>query len=240
MATYARLAGVLVLLIAASCTGSADPSNEALFGKLAVRAGAGSAEAEYNLGMLYNNGIGTPQNPRLAFQWFERAANAGDPLGSYKVGCYYAGQFQDVVPADSQRALANKLVAAKAGYMLAQHDVAIAYTELGDFKEAAKWWQIAAEQGDVTALVVLSNGYKQGAGVPISLAKSYEYMLVASRLVSGSQASGIKPQLDEQRKTIDVDAATRAEKAAAGWTAQPTALTLRAREGIEEARRIAQ
>jgi TPR repeat protein len=239
MSAHARIAGLLVLLTVVAVAGCAEPSNEVLFSKLSARAETGLAEAQYNLGMLYNNGIGTAQNPRLAFQWFEKAAKGGDPLGSYKVGCYYAGQFQEVVPPDSEKALAQKLVAAKAGYMLAQHDVAIAYTERGDPREAAKWWQMAAEQGDVTALVALANGYKQGVGVLSDPAKSYEYLLVASRLLSESQARGLKPQLDQQRKAIDLDAATLAEKAAAGWTLQPTALTMRAREGIDEARRIA-
>jgi TPR repeat protein len=240
MLTHARLAGLLVWMMATTIAVSAEPSNEALFSKLAALAEAGLVDAQYNLGMLYNNGIGTAQNPSIAFQWFERAANGGDPLGSYKVGCYYAGQFQGVVPPDSEKALVHKLVAAKAGYVRAQHDVAIAYAERGDHKEAAKWWQLAADQGDLTALAALADGYRKGVGVPSNPAKSYEYLLIASGMIPEGQARGIKPLLDEQRKAIDPDAATRAEKAAAVWTPRPTELTIRAGAGIAEARRIAQ
>lgn len=239
MRNHGRLIGLIVLLLASTATSWAKSPNEVLFNKLAVRAAAGMANAQYNLGMLYNNGIGTPENPKLAFQWFEKAAAGGDPLGSYKVGCYYAGQFH-VVPPDGDKSLRFKLVAAKAGYVLAQHDVAIDYLTHGDFVDAAKWWQRAAQQGDVLALVVLGKAYKFGRGVPQNAAKSYAYLLKATKLVPKQQARQIKPLLDEQRKAIGLVAATQAEKVAAAWTPQPSALTKRAREGINEARRIAQ
>src|SRR5712671_2637865 len=95
-------------------------------------ANKGDAEAQYHVGMMYNNGIGTQQDPRQAFEWFQKSTASNDPLGAYKLGCYYAGQFAGVVPSDSNEALKYKLVTAKAGYALAQHDVAILYERQGN------------------------------------------------------------------------------------------------------------
>lgn len=54
--------------------------------------------------MFLNNGIGTHRDNKAAFRYFSEAAEAGDVLASYKVGCYYAGQFKDVFPLDEQSA----------------------------------------------------------------------------------------------------------------------------------------
>ena len=82
-------------------------------------ANKGDAEAQYHVGMMYNNGIGTQQDTKQAFEWFQKSASADDPLGAYKLGCYYAGQGAGVVEADPNEALKYKLIAAKAGYSLA-------------------------------------------------------------------------------------------------------------------------
>jgi len=238
MSASGNLLGVIALVALVILCGCAKSPDEVLFATLASRAETGSAEVQYNLGMLYNNGIGTAPNPTLAFQWFDRAARGGDALASYKVGCYYAGQFRDVVSPDKEKALAYKLVAANAGYMFAQHDVAIAYSQRGADNEASKWWELAAAQGDFTALVSLAHEASQGRSLPANAAKAYEYLLEAKRILPESQARQLQPQLDEQRKAIDLDAATSAEKTAEAWTPHPTALTMRAREGIEEARRL--
>ena len=76
---------------------------------MVVLADKGDAEAQYHVGMMYNNGIGTKQNPKQAFEWFEKSAASNDPLGAYKLGCYYAGQFAGVVTIDQSEALKYKL-----------------------------------------------------------------------------------------------------------------------------------
>src|SRR5436190_15698737 len=86
-------------------------------------ANKGDAEAQYHVGMMYNNGIGTQQDPRQAFEWFQKSAASNDPLGAYKLGCYYDGQGAGIVTSDSDEALKYKLISAKARYALAQHDV---------------------------------------------------------------------------------------------------------------------
>ena len=60
-------------------------------------ANKGDAEAQYHVGMMYNNGIGTQRDIRQAFEWFQKSTAANDPLGAYKFGCYYDGQGEGVV-----------------------------------------------------------------------------------------------------------------------------------------------
>lgn len=235
IALGSTIAAALVLLI-----GCAAASEGQLLQKLLQRAESGSAAAQYNVGMFYNNGIGTARDPKLAFQWFEKAAAGGDPLGSYKVGCYYAGQFRGTVQVDEEKALAFKLVAAKAGYSRAQHDVALIYVSRGDWQQAVPWLQSAAAQSDVEALVLLADAYAQGKGVGVDNARSYEMLVTAARLVSKEQLEAVRSELELRRQAIGEAAAAEAERNAASWAPHPTPLTARASQGIEEARRIAQ
>ncbi len=151
-------------------------ANEAdTFVAMVALANKGDAEAQYHVGMMHNNGIGTPRDIGKAFEWFKKATASNDPLGAYKLGCYYDGQGAGVVASDANEALKYKLVAAKAGYVLAQHDVALLYERQENPEEAAKWWKMAGDQGYPKALYNLSGSYFQGKGVPKDLALAYAY-----------------------------------------------------------------
>ena len=189
-------------------------------------ANKGDAEAQYHVGMMYNNGIGTSQDPRQAFTWFEKSAASNDPLGAYKLGCYYAGQFAGVVPSDPDEALKYKLVAAKAGYALAQHDVAILYDRRGNPEEALKWWKMAGDQGFPDALFSLSRVYSAGRGTPKDLSLSYAYFKLA----------GVpKKNVNEMASMLSKPELENAEKFVSEWKPQPTALTLKAKRGFRAA-----
>jgi uncharacterized protein len=84
----------------------AAPPLHALLERLAS---AGNGEAAYHLGMLAHTGIGMPRDVKKAFAWFTKAAAAGDPLGAYKVGCFYAGQGEGVVADDPDMMLERTL-----------------------------------------------------------------------------------------------------------------------------------
>ena len=45
--------------------------------------------AQYNLGRMYREGIGVPQNDQEAFKWFSRAAQQGDAEAQYNLGAMY-------------------------------------------------------------------------------------------------------------------------------------------------------
>jgi hypothetical protein len=189
-------------------------ANEAdTFNAMVALANKGDAEAQYHVGMMHNNGIGTQKDPKQAFEWFQKSTASNDPLGAYKLGCYYAGQFAGVVPFDSNEALKYKLIAAKAGYALAQHDVAVHYGRQENFEEAVKWWKLASDQGLPDSLYSLSGSYAY-----FKLSK-----LPPKKTVNEMAGILSKPELE------------KAEKLVSEWKPQPTALTLKAGRGITAA-----
>jgi TPR repeat protein len=46
----------------------------------------GSAAAALNLGMMYDAGVGVPQNYGSAFSWYEVAAENGNPVATFNIG----------------------------------------------------------------------------------------------------------------------------------------------------------
>jgi TPR repeat protein len=209
-----------------------------LFRQVSELAEKGDAQAQYNLGMMLNNGIGTAQNPSLALQWFEKSAQAGDPLAAYKAGCYYSGQFKDTVAVDSEKSLQYKLVAAEAGYSLAQHDVANVYAQRNQFSNAIKWWEAAAKQGYPLSLYNLSVTYKEGKFVPRDNVRAYAYFKLAKVISEEKISEKAQTSLDEVKRSMTQTEFEQAEKMVSTWKAEPSALTQRARSGLNEARQL--
>ena len=50
----------------------------------------GFHEAQYNLGVMYFQGRGTPSDFREALKWYRRAATQGDAKAQYNLGFMYA------------------------------------------------------------------------------------------------------------------------------------------------------
>ena len=199
---------------------------------------AGNPEAQYHFGMMYNNGEGVQKDPKEAFEWFQKASDAGDALAAFKVGCYYNGQFPGVVPIDQGKYFEYSLVAAKAGYSLAQGEIGNVYFQQGNTDEAIKWWKLAAAQGYPNALYNLSVAYDDGKVVPKDKALTYSYFKLA-KLVSERQISpNAQSTLDELAGALTKDELTKAEQTVAEWKAQPTLLTQKAMNGIEEANKL--
>lgn len=54
---------------------------------LKARAEEGDTEAQFDIGMRYYLGDGTPQDMPRAAEWFERAANGGHTGACFRLGC---------------------------------------------------------------------------------------------------------------------------------------------------------
>ena len=223
----AALIGVAALMGLLLFSMPSNASEAGTFNAMVAVANKGDAEAQYHVGMMYNNGIGTQRDTRQAFEWFQKSTASGDPLGAYKLGCYYDGQGEGVVANDKNEALKYKLIAAEAGYSLAQHDVALLYARQENFEEAMKWWKLSGDQGLDSALYNLSGLYFQGKGAPKDLSLAYAYYKLSNWVppdkVKGMASILTKPEL------------TQAEKLVSEWKPQPTALTLKAKRGITAA-----
>src|SRR5271165_948087 len=94
------LIGALMALLVTASTAVAGPFEEAkaayehddyatalsLFRTLA---GQGNADAQYNLGVMYENGQGAPQNYAEAVRWYQKAAGQGDAQAQHSLGLIY-------------------------------------------------------------------------------------------------------------------------------------------------------
>ena len=100
------------------------------------RAEAGDAEAQSNLGVMYEKGEGVPKDYVEAVKWYRKAAEQGDAYGQKQLVKWYR--------------------------KAAEQGVAIAQVNLGwmydngegvpkDSSEATKWYRKAAKQGNADA-----------------------------------------------------------------------------------------
>ncbi len=225
---------VTLLLSIISCS----DGNKELFNELKLLALDGSPEAQYNLGMFYNNGIGTSKNKREALKWFEKSANGGDPLGHYKLGCYYAGQAIDLVQTDKVKALEHKLIAATAGYAVAQDDVASIYYDKGKISLAIKWWELGAEQGDRNSFYRLFAIYYQDKNVPQDMVKAYRYLRIIEKNSDESQRDKIHKIKNDIISNLSKAQIEESNDIVTTWKLKKSELTVRALSGIEEVKLI--
>ncbi len=62
----------------------------------------GNANAQFNLGLMYDNGQGVPQDYAKALQWWRKAAEQGDAGAQYNLGVMYGNGLG--VPQDDAQA----------------------------------------------------------------------------------------------------------------------------------------
>ena len=73
-----------------------------------------------------------------------------------------------------------------------------------DFKEAVKWYQKAADQGDAGAQYALGHLYYNGMGVKEDRVTAYALCLIASANGNGLASVYWKPKLDKQMTSEQV------------------------------------
>lgn len=217
----------LVSLSLASCA-NAEPGS-GLVQALERLAASSNAEAIYHLGMASQVGAGVPKDPAKALEAFRRAAALGDVLASYKLGCFYDGQGEGLVERDPELALRYKLVAAEAGYALAQQDVAALYAAKGEMGAALAWLEKATRQGWPDALATYASVHNGAPGVTPDAAKTAAYFRLFVDRVDASEKqrqwllSFERQMSSEQRQT--------AHEIVRSYRPAPTPLTVRALSG---------
>lgn len=106
---------------------------------------ADSPQTQFDLGIMYENGKGVPQDYAQAAIWFRKAAEEGDAKAEYRLGGLYANGLG--VPQDKAQAAGLFLTAAKQGYAPAYALIGGAYlTGDGvptDYAEASFWYAVA-------------------------------------------------------------------------------------------------
>ena len=110
---------------------------------------AGDADAQSNLGSMYNNGQGVPQDYAEAVKWYRLAAEQGYPNAQSNLGyMYLKGQG---VPQDYAEAGQWYRLAAEQGFAQAQNNLGAMYENghgvLQDNVMAHMWYNIASANG---------------------------------------------------------------------------------------------
>lgn len=230
-----RILIVFVLLLFSTTLYAVDKSHEEIFEELTAIARTGDAEAQYHLGMMYHIGIGTKQNYQKAYELFDASAKAGHPLSAYKIGCYYAGQGGGLIAPDETLALKHKLIAAKAGYSFAQHDVAGIFLNQQKNEIAIDWLNRAANQGFADSLAALASFHADGIVTDKDFVKTHAYLRIAIRQARGKLTPQVIEFLQMLEGSMSEADIQRANDIVSDWTSQPTEITLKATSGLQSA-----
>ena len=120
------------------------------FNQMQLLANQGIAEAQFNLGLIYDNGEGVRQDYSKAAQWYEKAANQGIAEAQFNLGLKYndgEGVRQDYTKA---RQWYEK--AANQGFAEAQFNLGLMYYNGKGVRQntatAKEWFGKACDNGN--------------------------------------------------------------------------------------------
>ncbi len=109
----------------------------------------GDASAQFNLGDMYANGEGVPQNDAEAVRWYRSAAELGLAFAQFSLGITYANG--EGVPENDAEAVRWYRAAAEQGLASAQFNLGVMYDNGEGVPEndvlAYAWFNLAAAQG---------------------------------------------------------------------------------------------
>jgi|GEM_PF-2023301 len=146
--------------------------------KAIKRAEQVDAQAQYELGLKYENGKGIKKNIGLALKWYRKAAENGHVGSMIDLGWFY--QNGQHVRKDIQKAIDFYIKAANQENAQAQVNLAVLYDEGIDIPEdnekANKWYLKAAEQGHATAQLNLGVNYYRGEGIEQDYEKAWNLL----------------------------------------------------------------
>ena len=111
----AILIGISALVPLPACTGAQQTLDE-----LCAQAEQGDADAQSNLGVMYANGQGVPQDAAEAVRWYRLAADQGYALAQFNLGFMYDDSRG--LPQDNAEAAQWYRLAADQGLAGAQHN----------------------------------------------------------------------------------------------------------------------
>jgi TPR repeat protein len=173
----------------------------------------GHASAQYNLGVMYDNGREVLQDYVEAVIWYRRAADLGHASAQNNLGFLYdsgRGVMQDYA-----EAVIWYRRAADLGHVSAQYNLGVMYnTGLGvtqDYAEAMIWYRRAAEQGHATAQTNLGFTYHNGRGVlqDAVLAHMWYNIGGANGNAGGSDNRGLIEELMTREQIAEAQARAR-------------------------------
>lgn len=168
---------------------------------------AGDADAQTNVGLLYSQGKGVPQNAAEAFRWYRLAALQHHMDAQYNLALLYRdGKGVEPSPEEAARWFRY---AAERGHLRAALRLADLYAAgtgvPEDDREAVRWYEMAADRGEPEAQLKLAEILARGDGVPPDRARAYLWYSAAvvqdyDRLIAARASMGrmrLLAQMDE-------------------------------------------
>ncbi|WP_457646507.1 tetratricopeptide repeat protein [Profundibacter sp.] len=150
----------------------------------------GHAVAQYNLGVMYDNGEGVSKDAVEAVRWYRLAAKQGYSFAQYNLGLMYANG--DGVSKDAVEAVRWFRLAAEQGVASAQFNLGVMYNTgdrvSKDAVEAVRWFRLAAAQGHTRAQFNLGVVYANGEGVLKDAVTAHMWYNISS--ASGHESAG--------------------------------------------------
>ncbi|WP_456237250.1 tetratricopeptide repeat protein [Lonsdalea populi] len=111
----------------------------------------------------YQDGLGEPKNIPLAERWWRKSAYFGNSEANYRLGMQCKSRHQNTLASECLDAFE---AAAKKRHAGAEFELAAWYAAHPDAaKEAVRWFERSAEQGNRDAQYQLALRYEQGRGV---------------------------------------------------------------------------
>lgn len=160
--------------------GSSDHSPVGVEGDLEQLALAGSADAQYQIGIRNYYGIGKVQDLTESARWFSLASDQGHSKSQALLGLQY--QDGSGVIRDLEHAKRLYRLAERKGDETAAHNLGYLAEQAGEFKEAAAWYQRGTDLGCALSMASLAFAYSNGRGVLQDAARSLELYEKAAKL----------------------------------------------------------
>ncbi|HFW1658397.1 TPA: tetratricopeptide repeat protein [Salmonella enterica subsp. houtenae serovar [1],40:z4,z23:-] len=107
--------------------------------------------ALYNLGYIYNYGLGVPKNENEAAIWYRKAVDLGSMSAKNSLALFYSRGAGNL-PVDRKKAFELLISSACQGYVIAQNNLGILYTDgteelKKDPQQAYAWFSVAFYNG---------------------------------------------------------------------------------------------
>lgn len=189
--------------------------------ELRAEAEAGTAAAQYEVGLRYADGRGVARDLSVAASWFDKAARQGLAPAAYRLGSAYEKGFG--LPRDAAQSVFWYGKAADAGNVRAMHNLAVMLAEGAtskpDYTTAAGWFTKAAEAGVRDSQYNLAILYARGMGVEQSLRRAYTWFAIAAAQGDADSAK----KRDDVEARLDPDGLAEAKRAVADFKPAATA-----------------
>jgi len=135
-------------------------TNKEAVNRTTKRVDCGDAMAIYDMGCMYKDGCGCPQNDAKALELWHRAAELGGAAAYFNIGCAYdAGDGAEI---DKKKAKHYYELAAMQGSVKARYNLGFYEAKAGNNDRALKHWMIAAGDGDKMSLKEIKKLYLYG------------------------------------------------------------------------------